>query len=113
MTQSNEPTTKSMNEAIARFDGWEPNYGGEGSPFYSKKTEFIPRFAMIVDMQYHTSWDWLRPVIDKISEYILVHPERVKPVIEMKIVVNIQAAHEMAYKFCKWYNQQKQNDGTT
>lgn len=104
MTQSNEPAIDIMNEAIASFEGRKFN----GYPIEKFGTN---TYNALPEMKYHTSWDWLMPVIDEIFKYALAYPDRVKPVIEMKVVVNISAAHEKVYQFCKWLNQQKQKDG--
>lgn len=105
-----------MNEAIALFDGWQPNYGGAGSPYYSKATDFIPRFAMVVDMQYHTSWDWLMPVIKKIKgmhmdilkqAYILDYMKAAGAMNSGWISLDIDKAHKGVYEFLIWHNQQK------
>lgn len=133
MTQSNEPTIYSMNYIITKFMGYDKvtvGYAGteEETEWQRNHEEWMNRVGIekvgdyIVnvnedkwfewnDVAYHREWNWLKPVIDEISQYILVHPERVKPVIDMKIVVSIQAAHEKVYKFCKWFNQQKQKYG--
>ena len=100
--ESKEPTTDQMNETIALFDGWQ-RIKGEHASLYKKDGKVYA----LGDFKYHTSWDLLKPVIDEIINYILVHPEQVRPVREMSIMVNIQAAHEKVYKFCKWFNQNK------
>ena len=104
---SDTPTIEQMNEVIARFDGRKlygrytiDNYGGD-------------THMALPEMKYHTSWDWLKPVIDEIFKYYLAYPYEVRPVIEMKIVVGIKPAHEKVYQFCKWINQQKQTNATT
>lgn len=113
MTQSNETTIEQMNETIARFMGGIKQIIPEGG-LHGYKEGTVLWMCLFSDnadsvrlLEYHISWDWLKPVIDKISEYILVYPEQVKLIIEMKVVVNIQAAHERVYLFCKWLNQQK------
>jgi hypothetical protein len=58
-------------------------------------------------LRYHTSWDWLKPVIDEIFKYALAHPEQVKVIRDMSIVVTIEAAWERVVQFIQWYNQNK------
>lgn len=109
MTQSNEPTIATMNEAIALFDGYE-RYEDSCGIWFKREGLIKCLHPKLQDLKYHTSWDKLKPVIDEIFKYALAHPEEVRPVREMSIVVNILAAHEKVYKFCNWYNQQKQKD---
>lgn len=101
---SDTPTIDSMNEVIALFDGWK-RIKGEHASLYKKDGKVYA----LGDFKYHTSWDCLKPVIDEIFNYALAHPEEVRPVRELSIVVNIQAAHEKVYQFCKWYNNQNKN----
>lgn len=128
MAQSNEPMIEQMNEAIALFDGWKLINGdptlicpscdeGKAPSMYCICDQKCDRFQKDGKMvartyfRYHVSWDYLKPVIDEIFCYALAHPEEVRPVREMSIVVSIQAAHEKVYKFCKWFNEQKQTNG--
>lgn len=87
------------NKLIAEFMGLKPfqdsRYGTLWpDPLGSKTSQF--------DLKYHTSWDWLKPVIDEIFLYAIAYPEQVKPVREMKIVVGIIPAWERVVAFVKW-----------
>ena len=53
---------------------------------------------------YHLSWDWLKPVIDKIGTYTLVYPEQVQKVRDMSIIVTIQAAYDQVSEIINWFN---------
>jgi hypothetical protein len=64
-------------------------------------------YHKIRDMQYHTSWDWLKPVIDKIFTYALAHREQVDKIINISIVVDILPAWQAVVDFIKWYNQKQ------
>lgn len=108
MSQSNEPTIEQMNEAIALFDGYKVMDRWQEPPNKFLIKDGAKQGVRYNSFKYHTSWDWLKPVIDEIINYILVYPEQVRSVREMSIMVNIRAAHERVYKFCKWLNQQKQ-----
>lgn len=61
----------------------------------------------IDDLKYHTSWDWLKPVVDEIFKYALAHPEQVKPIREMSIVVTINSCWEKVVQFIQWHNSNK------
>lgn len=135
MDRSKEPAIAEMKYAIAKFMGYEKvhvGYAGteEETEWQRNNEEWMSKVGIenvgdyIVnvkedkwhnweDVKYHTSWDWLKPVIDEIFKYALAYPDQVKPIIAMSVVVDIKAAHERVYKFCKWLNQQKQKDGNT
>jgi hypothetical protein len=105
---SNKPTREQMNESIGIFMGYKmydkryPRNHGIGAP------EAEPEKCMIIQKaKYHSSWDRLKPVIDEIFKYALAHPEQVKNIINMSIVVDISAAHEKVYQFIQWYNKQQ------
>lgn len=82
-----------QNRVIAEFEG-----------FYKEWKQIHPDELPAENFYYHSSWDWLRPVIDKIFTYAIAYPEQVKKVIDMKIVVNISSAHQAVYDFIVWYN---------
>lgn len=106
---ANEPTIDVMNEAIALFDGYE-RYEDKFGIWFKREGLIKCLHPKLQELKYHTSWDSLKPVIDEISKYALAYPEQVKPIIAMSVVVDIKAAHERVYQFCKWINQQKQKD---
>lgn len=57
-------------------------------------------------MEYHIKWDLLKPVIDTIYTYSLVHREEVMEVCSAKIVVEIGAMWEKVVRFIQWHNSQ-------
>lgn len=117
---ANEPTIDVMNKLIAVFDGYQFHKGDPDhkcnfcfagdEPCTPSVDRFVKDSKVVFhyELKYHTSWDSLKPVIDEIFKYALAHPEEVRPIHEMSIVVSIQAAHEKVYEFCNWLNQQKQ-----
>lgn len=78
-----------------------------------------------MSMQYHTSWDWLMPVIEKISNYKYedfdtAYPRTFGMIGEKGIPMFrfnrhhlfqektlIESAHMACIEFIKWYNQNK------
>jgi|SRR6185369_2300178 len=44
------------------------------------------------DLKYHSSWDWLKPVIDKVYEYSIACHDAIDPIRKMSIVVDIKPA---------------------
>jgi hypothetical protein len=90
--QSNEPTINQMNAVISIFDGWKIFNGDTNVLCPSCDTGAIPSGWCICDQksdrfqkdgkmvsvtyfQYHTSWDWLMPVIEKISKIPLLNAD--------------------------------------
>ena len=95
------PTTDQMNETIALFDGWQ-RIKGEHASLYKKDGKVYA----LGDFKYHTSWDWLMPVIKKIlHEVDAVNTEfRLRTAL---IKCDREACHKAVYKFIVWYNQNK------
>lgn len=62
-------------------------------------------------MQFHSSWDWLMPIIDKIyssNEYFKYKGTLGQ--FNEGIVINtkfITVTHESVVEFIKWFNEQK------
>jgi hypothetical protein len=59
------------------------------------------------EYKYHTSWDWLIPVIEKIQDKYLENPELdYWGFDEIRLAVpNIQQVHYLVVEFIKDYNQ--------
>lgn len=56
--------TKENNKLIAEFMGYE-SYDYRGYRMFILEEN---NHRTDVDLHYHTSWDWLKPVVDKIEE---------------------------------------------
>lgn len=106
----------SDNELIAEFDGLEIDKFADGSyrytftdPITCESYGYAPD-----ELQYHISWDWLMPVVEKINES--PKPKRVRwdtisretdKVLDLPIYTPIQDVHKAVVEFIKWYNQNK------
>jgi hypothetical protein len=138
-----EVTIDQMNEAIARF------MGGTRVLHPSQKYSSEHHFGYVChrghwwnenNLKYHTSWDWLMPVVEKIETpmfdkngqfisrtgadvqilykacIIEYEPDEESgdPCEETKIQVSgetkLEAVYNAVYQFITWYNQQKQNE---
>lgn len=117
---STEPTTEMMNEVIARF------VGGKRIQHPSQKFFSEDHFGYVChkghwwnerNLQYHTSWDWLIPVIQKIKgmhldilkqAYVMEYMKAAAHMNSGLLSLKIEEAHLGVYKFLTWYNQQKQ-----
>lgn len=66
-------TTEAMNEAIARFmelkEGYQEWRKNHPAQVFMIDDEWVP----IQNLKYHTSWDWLMPVVEKISKMPLLN----------------------------------------
>ncbi|MEK6878930.1 MAG: hypothetical protein AABY22_04945 [Nanoarchaeota archaeon] len=85
-------------------DGWKEWKHEKGKFTHSERN--ITKFYCISEMKYHSSWDWLKPVIDKIFQYALAYPDQIAPIRKTSVVVEIKSAHEIVFQFIQWYNKQ-------
>lgn len=110
MTEYNKQTATD-NELIAQF---------MGLPLYRDEVMFTggTRKVPFQKWQYHTSWDWLMPVVEKIetlgfffiikSTYVEVN--RLYDPVTVSCAdgeSKIQAVYKVVIEFIKWYNAQK------
>lgn len=123
MAQSKEPTIEQMNEAIGVFMGYKmydkryPRNHGIGAP------EVEPERCLIIQKtKYHTSWDWLMPVVKKIKgmhfdilqrTLIMEYMHAAAPMNSALISIDLEKLHAGVYNFLLWYNQQPQTNGQT
>ena len=78
------------NKIIAEFMGYEAKHGKCYSPKYNDGT--------IAPMQFHTSWDWLMPVVQKC--YKIDNEEGFDMLVEDKL----SSTHKAVVEFIKTYN---------
>ena len=112
------------NKLIAEFMGyiWEEKYNGYYKPnpkwtVNGKVKSWIEKIDGESSLKYHSSWDWLYPVIKKISDYVLFTDfgdeptlteviEKWKPV--ANALENVKDTPEIflhAVEFIKFYNK--------
>lgn len=123
---SNEPTIEQKNKAIAVFMGWEfikgdPNhkcnfcFAGD-EPCIPALDRFVKEKDMRVyyEFKYHSSWDGLMPVIEKINQ-VWARSARSKQkqieetyrAIQNRILLcSLSETIEHVYQFIQWYNNQ-------
>ena len=116
MTTSNTNTTEDNNKLIAEFMGMKEDEYPNDLP----KSAYLFGNFMDNEIQYHSSWDWLMPVVGKIenlsnkifidtdSVIIDIHHE-VTPIITDCKKDKINAVYEAVIQFIKYYNQQQRN----
>lgn len=138
--QQNEPSIETMNEVIARFMGHEMDLQNWRLPHQPRVYLYDGYWIPARKLKYHTSWDWLMPVVEKIESLSNLIIKKVwisindkscaiysyfdyqdvlrynMPEDKFKAKVHdvskIIATHKAIYQFITWYNdnQQKQND---
>lgn len=71
MTPKDEKVSEG-NRLIAEFDGWyqkerhPPGIFSKENPYYRNNGK---EAASVHGFKYHSSWDWLMPVVEKIANY--------------------------------------------
>jgi hypothetical protein len=116
---SNEVTTEQMNEAIALFMGYEQREEDYRRPNNTLVFLIGEYWTPIHKLKYHTSWDWLMPVVKKIRSMhfdilkqigVLSYMNAAAPMNSALISIDIKKLHSGVYNFLLWYNQQKQTN---
>lgn len=110
------------NKLIAEFDNRIKLKKCKVNGFYPDGYEYIGFLPTdigntrgINDLKYHTSWDWIMPVVEKMNKeisdlyksiYIL---EQKCCFWDLKITDDIKTVYKSVVEFIKWYNGNKNN----
>ena len=95
------------NKLIAEFMGARPRRLNKH--WWTGFAEY-PHDIHISSIQYHTSWDWLMPVVEKI--HYLKHPTMPGfghykgKVTLLPIAISMKSVYTAVVEFLTWYNQQ-------
>jgi hypothetical protein len=106
------------NKIIAKFMGYGyKQYGGWGYHYYNQETGDI--WKNDAQLKYHSSWDWLMPVVEKIESVDFIVSMRQSsiticnnicktPYFQSHEVSNtkIESTYKAVIAFVKWYNTQ-------
>lgn len=97
------------NKIIAEFIGYKysEKRGCHYTGIRNDETGQHQDYTEYWNLKYHSSWDWLKPVIDKIFIYALAYPEQVNAIRDISIVVDIVHCWEKVVQFITWYNEHK------
>src|ERR1051326_3626131 len=104
-------STKEGNRLIAEFMGAEYKSWKDGGKKRYRFTEPIGKTYSFTlnELSYHTSWDWLMPVVEKISnmyrEY--AHIPAMMDLHELTLFNPIETVYKCVIQFIQWYNQTK------
>lgn len=117
------------NRLIAEFRGAKFMDCGGGIHIAEVGRDFCPTGATSVDLwglKYHTSWNWLMPVVEKIDQilpddsFVLIEYNRcIIPVLEAEepfdidFVCNtrLEATYRAAVEFIRWHSEEKAKEG--
>lgn len=89
--EKNKLIAEFMNAKIA-----ENRYSHESSDYYFESSE----------LEYHTSWNWLMPVIEEIT-FIEYESPLIDNIFSAIKSVNISNTYDEVVKFILWYNKNK------
>lgn len=111
LREMKETSIEEKNRIIAEF------MGGVFSDTYNSAPKNIPVFGLdansVEKLKYHSSWDWLMPVVQKINS--LYNPRIYKAyeerpsawdVIDLTITNTIDEVFDSIFQFITWYNSQ-------
>ncbi len=105
------------NELIAKFVGYQKETGYQYNFYGIAKPKGATTHLYIPNARYHTSWDWLRPVIDKIKEVwqsdkidvqLLCEDEEACKIKHLTVWASIETTWQCVLSFINWYNNQQQ-----
>jgi len=103
----NEPIYKISSDTHLFFDRFRINDIAIKQGF--KENNPIDYFCEIIRFKYHSSWDWLMPVIHKCFKY-----DSIKIKHDLNIAMfgynNIEAVFNAVVQFVVWYDQNKNNE---
>ena len=88
------------NKLIAEFMGMEHCYRPYGDGFMEVKEN--GSCVELEDLQYHESWNWLMPVVEKIEQ---VHEGVPQELINLSLFSTIDEVYNAVVEFIKRYNE--------
>lgn len=97
--------TTENNKLIAEFMGME--LGDDKTMYYDDVENLHPPTA-VDKLKYHSSWDWLMPVVEKC--YQCDYEEGGDMHMRMNdaiMTINIEEVYQAVIEFIKWYNENK------
>jgi hypothetical protein len=119
----NQMNTQENNQLIAEFMNLDmyPPHDDYPLLYDYSPVDQDPQWYAIEELQYHTSWDWLMPVVEKIESigYEVITSESrckikhntdhsIQEVVSIDILgTKIEATHQAVVEFIKWYNENK------
>lgn len=97
-------TTEENNQLIALFMGFLEAQTGT----FKIELNHHKGFHRAIELKFHTSWDWLMPVVSKCYEYgELDNTQREQIIASLSGIIDIEDTHNAVVDFIKWYNENK------
>ena len=96
------------NKLIAEFMGWDTEVfkSGKVNYYYYDKVSKQEIFLEAHELSYNVSWDWLMPVIEKITE-LCEEPQELDELKHALLCVDIKSVYFIVVEFIKEYNNGK------
>jgi hypothetical protein len=111
-------TTEEKNRMIAEFMGGEfekMHFNGVEQEVVTlinchqiKMSQLMSVYTS--NLLFHTSWDWLMPVIEKIysMDGVELDTRDIETVIDRPISIKLEDMHYVVCEFIEWYNTRKE-----
>jgi len=95
-------TLEEKNRMIAEFMGIvESSIDGQ---FWTEKSHEGFGIGKLVGLKYHSSWDWLMPVVEKIESVNEGVPQQL---LNVSLFSYIEDVYNAVVEFIEWYNENK------
>lgn len=99
------------NKLIADFMGWKEQTDPTEKNFGSFRTDegILHKNTNTEPLLFHSSWDWLMPVIDSIYNMGFDEQEnnKIGNITHALVDINIEDTYKSVLEFIKWYNKRK------
>lgn len=105
-------TIEEKNRMIAEFMGVKVSYVDN-----DKVAIIDGKWVDFCDLEYHTSWEWLMPVVEKIESYDMnvkihtsytsIHFKRKQCIVDVDGRIKIENTYSAVVQFIEWYNENK------
>jgi hypothetical protein len=103
------------NKLLAEFLGWHSKKinvtasrpKGDGIEMYLKEVTEYNREFIDNELKFHTDWNWIMPVVEKILD-ISLNLDTMEMYYEITdSIPRLDHVHEACVMFVKWYNENK------
>ena len=97
-------TIEECNKLIAEFMG---RCGNVNKHLYWVNIPSV-KWVTVEQMQFHTSWDWIIPVVEKCRERQIFNSNRlINQITDSLVTLDIDAVWVSCLEFIQFYNQNK------
>ena len=98
--------TQENNKMIAEFMGMTAHHQDKGCMIFMTPQGHND-IVYVNDLEYHTSWDWLMPVVEKIENYLSDNVGKVGYFDECLSSNNLEVRYNAVVEFINEYNKTK------